>query len=146
MLLRVAVVDQEPRVDPAPGLEPVPRVPASDPPPPRDHLPPVRIAPEQFDHADQPPPAVVVSVVVHADESITANCSFHAPIWRGNAALRGSHSGTAKGISLLLNYRSMLCPIAFNFGCEAINSSGTRISFFGCSCRYCVYFDIELSS
>ena len=28
----VAVVDQEPRVDPAPGLEPVPRVPAPDPP------------------------------------------------------------------------------------------------------------------
>ena len=49
MLLRVGVVDQEPRVDPAAaGLEPVPRVPSSDPPPPRDHPPPVRIAPEQF--------------------------------------------------------------------------------------------------
>ena len=53
VLLDVAVVDQEPRVDPAPaGLEPVPRVPAPDPPPPRDHPPPVRIAPEQFDDAD----------------------------------------------------------------------------------------------
>ena len=48
VLLRIAVVDQEPRVDPAPGLEPVPRVPAPDPPPPRDHLPSVRVAPEEF--------------------------------------------------------------------------------------------------
>ena len=60
VLLHVAVVDQEPRVDPAPGLEPVSRVPAPDPPPPRDHLPPVRIAPEEFD--DKPCPAAFLSV------------------------------------------------------------------------------------
>ncbi len=77
MLPRVAVVDQEPRVDPAAaGLESVPRVPASDPPPPRDHPPPVRIAPEQLDDADQPPPAVV-SAVVHTDESTTDACPRH---------------------------------------------------------------------
>ena len=39
MLLRVAIVDQEPRVDAAAaGLESVPRVPASDPPPWRGHV------------------------------------------------------------------------------------------------------------
>lgn len=44
VLLRVAVVDKEPRVDPAAALEPVPRIPASDPPPPRDYLPSARAA------------------------------------------------------------------------------------------------------
>ena len=54
VLLRIAVVDEEARVDPAAaGLEPVPRVPASDPPPPRDHLPPVRVAPEEFDDEER---------------------------------------------------------------------------------------------
>ena len=48
VLLRIAVVDQEPSKHPASGLEPVPRVPASDPSPPRDHLPPVGVAPEKF--------------------------------------------------------------------------------------------------
>ena len=37
------------------------RVPAPDPLPPRDHLPPVRVAPEEFNDADQMPPAVVHS-------------------------------------------------------------------------------------
>ena len=61
VLLRVGIVDQEPRVDTAAGgLEAVPRVPASDPPPSRDHPPPVRIAPEQLDDADQSSPAVNV--------------------------------------------------------------------------------------
>ena len=44
VLLRIAVVDEEPRVDPAPGIEPVSRVLTSDPPPPRDYLPSVRAA------------------------------------------------------------------------------------------------------
>ena len=60
VLLDVAVVDEEPRVDPAPGLEPVPRVPAPDPPPPRDHLASVRVAPEEFD--DESRTAVSLSV------------------------------------------------------------------------------------
>ena len=55
VLLRVAVVDEQPRVDPSPGLEPVPRVTASDPPPPRDHLPSVRVAPEELDDEVQKP-------------------------------------------------------------------------------------------
>ena len=58
MLLDGAVIDEEPRVDPAPGLEPVPRVPAPDPPPPRDHLPPVRVAPEQFYNIRRPWPTM----------------------------------------------------------------------------------------
>ena len=79
VLPRVAVVDPEPRVDPAAaGLESVSRVPASDPPPPRDHPPPVRIAPEQLDDADQPPPAVVVPIVVHADKPTTDVSLRHA--------------------------------------------------------------------
>ena len=50
VLLRVAVVNEEPRVDPAPaGLEPVPCIPAPDPPPPCDHLSSVRVAPKKFD-------------------------------------------------------------------------------------------------
>lgn len=82
MLLRVAVVDEEPRVDPsAAGLEPVPRVAASDPPAPRDHLPSVRIAPEQLDDADRPALAGV-PVVVHADKSTTDTCFRHSPNWR----------------------------------------------------------------
>ena len=58
-LLWVAVIDEEPRVDSAPGLEPMPRVPAPDPPPPRDHLPSVRVAPEEFD--DEPRTAAFLS-------------------------------------------------------------------------------------
>lgn len=54
VLLRVAVIDEETRKDPASGLEPAPRFPAPDPPPPRDPLPSVRVAPEEFDDADQP--------------------------------------------------------------------------------------------
>ena len=59
MLLRVGVVDEKPRVDPAAaGLEAVPGVPASDPPPPRDHPPPVRIAPEQLNDKTNLRPAL----------------------------------------------------------------------------------------
>ena len=54
VLLRVAVIDEEPRVDPAPGLEPVPCIPAPDPPPPRDLLPPVRVVPEEFARKSPP--------------------------------------------------------------------------------------------
>ncbi len=77
---------------PAAGLRTAPegretRVLAPDPPPSRDHLPPVRVAPEEFDDADQSPPARV-PVVVHADESITDACPGHEPIRRLIAAPR----------------------------------------------------------
>ena len=52
--------DERNQRDPAPGLEPVPRVPAPDPPSPRDHLASVRVASEELD--DEPRPATSTDV------------------------------------------------------------------------------------
>lgn len=50
MLLWVAVVDEKSSVDPTPArLEAVSGVPAANPPPPRNHLAAVQVAPEQLD-------------------------------------------------------------------------------------------------
>ena len=71
VLLRVAVIDEEPRVDPAPGLEPVPRIPASDPPPPRDHLASVRVLAEEFDDKKRIAAFLSTWLFVHGRNPIT---------------------------------------------------------------------------
>ena len=52
LLRRIAVVHEKARRDLAvDGIEHVPGVPASDPPPPRDHLPPVPVVAKQLNNA-----------------------------------------------------------------------------------------------
>ena len=78
VLLRITVVDEEPRVDPAPALKPVPRVTAPDPPPPRDHLPPVRVAAEEF--ARKSPPRRAAATPRRAERAWGA-IHFHDLKW-----------------------------------------------------------------